>query len=389
MKKFFLLIVTISISLSAMSQKGKVTNALNFIEQGALDKAKDALDQALADPKSKDWFNTYFAKGKLCQASFNSDNPKFQAFFADPLQEAFNSYEKAIELDPKGSMKKKIIATGVYNSLSVDFYKQGSAKFETKEFPAALKAFENQIKINENEKYVGGVDTGMYYNAGIAAFNCQKYNESIKFFEKCAQMKYQGITPYYQMYQAYLGLGDTTKAEATLKSLPTIFPNDKTITLNLIDLYIKSNKVDEALKYIKVAKESDPANYNLFFAAGIIYLNNSKYDEAVAELTKSIELNPSFYETQYGIGAAYINKAADMFKAANDIMDPKKYNDAVEVANGVYAKALPHMEKALELKPNDTYTMQRLQELYYRLKAKDPSLAPKYDAIKAKLDALK
>ena len=80
MKKFFLLIATISISFCAMSQKGKVTSALSYIDQGILDKAKDAIDQALVDPKSKDWFNTYFAKGKLCQATFNSDNPKFQAF---------------------------------------------------------------------------------------------------------------------------------------------------------------------------------------------------------------------------------------------------------------------------------------------------------------------
>jgi len=29
--------------------------------------------------------------------------------------------------------------------------------------------------------------------------------------------------------------------------------------------------------------------------------------------------------------------------------------------------------------------LRSLQELYYRLKAKDPSLGPKYDAIKAKL----
>ena len=41
------------------------------------------------------------------------------------------------------------------------------------------------------------------------------------------------------------------------------------------------------------------------------------------------------------------------------------------------------MEKANELKPNDIYTMGRLQELYYRLKMTD-----KYTDIKAKLDAI-
>ena len=57
----------------------------------------------------KNWSNTYFAKGKLCQAVFQSDNPKFKDYYADPLAEAYAAYEKSMELDPKGSIKKKII----------------------------------------------------------------------------------------------------------------------------------------------------------------------------------------------------------------------------------------------------------------------------------------
>jgi tetratricopeptide (TPR) repeat protein len=388
MKKIFLLIAIVSISIGAMSQKGKVTSALSYIDQGILDKAKEAIDAALVNESSMNWFNTYFAKGKLCQASFKSDNPKFQAFYTDPLEEAYTAYEKSMELDPKGTTKKKIITQSVYNSLAVDFYAQGSKRFEAKDYEGALKSFEKQIVITEGDKYVGAVDTGMYYNAGLAAVNSNKYNDAIKYFEKCAQMKYLGITPYYQIYESYLGLKDTVKAESILKSLPTLFPDDKTITLQLIDLYIKSNKNEDALRYIKVAKESDPGNYSLYFAGGIIYLNQNRYDEAITELTKSIEIKPDLYDTQYGLGAAYINKAAEMFVKANEIMDVKKYSDAVDQANAVYAKALPYMEKANELKPDDVYTLRSLQELYYRLKAKDPSLAPKYDAIKAKLAAI-
>ena len=383
MKKIFLLVAAISISIGAMSQKGKVTSAIGYIDQGVLDKAKEAIDQALVNESTMNWYNTYFAKGKLCQASFKSDNPKFKAFYPDPLAEAYASYEKAMELDPKGSIKKKIITNMIYNSLAVDLYAQGSARFEAKDFPGALKAFETQIAITESDKYAGVIDTGMYYNAGLAAINSGNHKEAIKFFEKCAEIKYLGITPYYHIYESYLGLGDTVKAEATLKNLPNLFPDDKTITLQLIDLYIKSNKNVEALKYIKVAKENDPTNYTLYFAAGIMYLNENKFDDAITELTKSIELNPEIFDTQYGLGAAYINKASEMFVKANEIMDVKKYSDAIDQANAVYAKALPYMEKAYQLKPDDVYTMRSLQELYYRLKQTD-----KYTVIKAKLDAL-
>lgn len=383
MKKLFLLIAVVSISMGAMAQKGKVTSALSYIDQGLLDKAKEALDAALVDEKSKDWFNTYFAKGKLCQASFESENPKFKAFYKDPLGEAYAAYEKSIQLDPKGTIKKRIITNMIYNSLAVNLFTQGSAKFEAKDFEGALASFETQIEITESDKFAGAVDTGMYYNAGLAAVNSGKFEKAIKFFEKCAEMKYQGITPYYQIYESYMGLGDTAKAESVLMNLTNVFPNDKTITLQLIDLYLKSNKNDEALKYIKIAKDNDPGNFSLYYAAGIMFLNQNKFDEAITELTKSIELKSDFYDNQYALGVSYINKAADMFLKANDIMDVKKYTAATDEANIVYAKALPFMEKAYEIKPDDIFAMQSLKELYYRLRMTD-----KYNAVKAKLDLL-
>jgi len=329
------------------------------------------------------WFNTYFAKGKLCQAVFKSENPAFKAFYTDPLGEAYSAYEKAMELDTKGGIKKRIITGMVYNSLALDLYAQGGAQFDAKDFDGALKSFERQIKITESDNYVGVTDTGMYYNAGLAAANAKKHPEAIKYFEKCAEMSYLGVTPYFQISQSYLQMGDTLKAEALLTSLPGKFPGNKNITLQLIDLYIKAGKNEEALKNLAIAKAEDPENYSLYFAEGILYLNDNKYDEAITDLTKSIELKSDLYESQYGLGAAYINKGADMFVKANDIMDVNKYNAAIEEAMAVFAKALPYMEKADELKPNDVDAMRGLQQLYYRLKMTD-----KYNAVKAKLDAL-
>jgi len=383
MKKVLLLAAVICISTGVFAQKGKVTSAMTLIEQGTLDKAKEALDQAMTHPKSMNWFNTFFAKGKLCQAVFKSENPAFKAFYTDPLGEAYSAYEKAMELDTKGGIKKRIITGMVYNSLALDLYAQGGAQFDAKDFDGALKSFERQIKITESDNYVGVTDTGMYYNAGLAAANAKKHPEAIKYFEKCAEMSYLGVTPYFQISQSYLQMGDTLKAEALLTSLPGKFPGNKNITLQLIDLYIKAGKNEEALKNLAIAKAEDPENYSLYFAEGILYLNDNKYDEAITDLTKSIELKSDLYESQYGLGAAYINKGADMFVKANDIMDVNKYNAAIEEAMAVFAKALPYMEKADELKPNDVDAMRGLQQLYYRLKMTD-----KYNAVKAKLDAL-
>ncbi len=383
MKKVFLLFAVISISAATFAQKGKVTSALTLIEQGSLDKAKEALDQALTNPKSMNWFNTYFAKGKLAQAVFKSDNPTFKAYYSDPLGEAYAAYEKSMQLDVKGGAKKKIITGMVYNSLALDLYSQGGQLFEAKDYAGALKSFETQIAITESDNYVGVTDTGMYYNAGLAAMNAKDYQKAIKFFEKCAEMKYQGINPYFQISQNYLEMGDTVKAESILVDLRNKYADDKNVTLQLIDLYIKAGKNKEALENLAIARANDPENYSLHFAEGIIYLNEDRFDEAIERLAKSVELKSDFYDSQYGLGASYINKASDMFSKANDIMDVNAYNKAIDNAMAVFAKALPYMEKANELKPDDVFALRSLRELYYRLK-----MTEKYDAVKAKLDTL-
>ena len=223
----------------------------------------------------------------------------------------------------------------------------------------------------------------MYYNAGLAAMNGKDHQKAIKYFEKCAEMQYQGINPYFQISQNYLEMGDTVKAESILKDLRTKYAGDKNVVLQLIDLYIKAGKNEEALENLAIARADDPENYSLHFAEGIIYLNEDRFDEAITSLTKSVELNSGFYDSQYGLGASYINKASDMFAKANDIMDVNEYNKAIDSAMAVFAKALPYMEKANELKPDDVFALRSLRELYYRLK-----MTEKYDAVKAKLDTL-
>ena len=59
MKKITLLLIAVIISAAATAQKGKITAAESFISQGAFDKAKEAIETAIANPKSVGLAKTY------------------------------------------------------------------------------------------------------------------------------------------------------------------------------------------------------------------------------------------------------------------------------------------------------------------------------------------
>ena len=386
MKKFFVLFIAICVTLGAHAQMGKVTSALNYMDQGALDKAKENLDQALANEKSMNNPRTFAAKGKLCQEVFKSDNPKFKALYPDPLKEAYEAYEKALKLDTKGSLAKQFKLSQTYLFLGNDFINQGVKQFQSQDYAGAYKSFDNNIKVASSDVYIGVPDSGIYFNAGLAALNAKMYDKAIPYFKKCEEIKYNALTSYLLEYQAQMANKDTVNGEEALKSAFKVYPDSQNILLNLVDHYMRCNRLAEAFSYINVAKAKDPNNHSLFWAEGVLFMKQEKWDDAIKSLRRSIELKGDVFDTQFNLGVCYYNKAVEMFLKANDIMDAAKFKIAQDEANAVFVKAIPCFEKANSMKPDDTDSLRNLKELYYRLRTAFPEYQAKYDEIMKKLD---
>ena len=388
MKKILLVVLAVSLSFSGYSQKGKVTAALNSMAAGELDKAKSALDEAMVNEKSKNLPNTYFALGQLCQAVYESSDDKYSSLFSDPLAEAVAAYEKAISLDAKKAIQKKMVSGRVYNNLLYQLGDKAIEQFQNGNYTGAMKTFDSQINVMESDCYVGAIDSSVYYNAGIAAMNAKDYAAGQNYFQKCVDLGYLGVTPHIQIADCYSALGQADKAEQYLLSLPSKYPNDPTIKLSLIDAFNKLGKYEQAYKFLDQAIAEDPSNYNLYYVAGVTYLHDNNFEKAISNLTKAYQLNSSTFDTNYGLGAAYVNYGADLAQKANDIIDIAQYNAAIDEANEVFKKALPYMEAALNYQPDNVDVMNTLKELYFRLRQIDPSLTTKYNEINAKINAL-
>ena len=368
-------------SVALFAQKGKVTSTLNYVDNGNLEKAKEAMDGAEVHEKTKDWPKTYYAKGRLAQAVFESDNAKSRKLYDEPLIVAYNSYLKSIELDDKDRMQKMIILH--IPQLSNDFLSWAADEFEADNYDKALTAFETLIELQNSDLYFGMLDTVLLFNAGIVAINAEKYDKAITYFEQCIEMGYGASQPYEYIHSIYLAREDMKNAENILIAAFEKYEDAPNVLLSLIQFYLVNEMNEEAMEYIAIAKADDPDNYRLYWAEGVIEMNNESYDKAIAALGRSIEIEPEFFDTQYNMGVCYYNKGVNMVLVANDITDNAKYNEAMEEANKVFAKAIPYMETARQLDPVHVGTLTSLKELYYRLQMTD-----KYNEVMSKLKEL-
>ncbi|MBS4057567.1 MAG: tetratricopeptide repeat protein, partial [Bacteroidales bacterium] len=137
----------------------------------------------------------------------------------------------------------------------------------------------------------------------------------------------------------------------------------------------QGEKVIDDLKDLVVR---DPSNYSIFFVLGTIYGDETDsvlYNSKVAEdyYLKAIEINPEYYDAIYNLGALYINESNKIQVKANDLplSDTKSYEKYTEQANVIIRKALPYLEKANELMPNNEETITVLKTIYVRFKMDD------------------
>lgn len=389
MKKTLVLLSFILLASGAMAQRGKVTSALNFKDTGKIDKAFEAIEEAIdrSNPKtakSVDWPRTWEVRGEIMQAIAASNDPNVKKLVKDPLDEALKSYKRALELDDKNRFSRSIkikltLLTNDLTNLAVE-------GFNTEDYATSLKAFESILDLQAlpvmQEDNPGAVDTIIIFNAGLAAFNAGNYDKAVQFYAEAAKYNYNEGRTYQLLSKAYLEKADTTRALTALQEGLAKFPEDNGILVEMTNIYITTGKTDDAMRYLDLAIEQDPGNESFYFVKGSLLDGFGQQEAAIQSYEKAIELNPGYFNAYYNLGALYYNNGVKQVEVANAVppSDNARYEAEVAKADAWFTKSLPLMEKCYELEPDDTYAIESLRNLYYRLQ-----MMEKYEEIMKKV----
>lgn len=256
MRKVLLVLLLVVGVSAAFGQKGKVTSALNYLTNNDIQKAWTTILEAEENEKTADFDKTFYAKGKILQAIGESQDPNIQKLVEDPLIKAYEAYQKAISLDDKGKMQKSVDI--MLPMLNNDFINLGVVKFNEKDYPAALEAFEYSLKVGEQAIFGGAIDTSIVYNAGLAAYNSQNWEKASEYFIRTMDMNYGGATVLRLQKEVLLAQGDSASAEKLLQQGIVKFGEDETVMVELINYYLTSGNDAEAFEYLKLAKKKRP-----------------------------------------------------------------------------------------------------------------------------------
>jgi tetratricopeptide (TPR) repeat protein len=359
MKKYSILIAICLLFTHKYTLHAQVGAAQVNLQDGKLDKAKEAIDKALKNEKDAQKSKTWFVKGEVYSAIAGSPIPVYANLDKNAAQTAYEAYKKAMELEPQ----QKGYYKDAENSLKTRLYpaaiNQGVNFYKVKDFTNSLKALDVAIEIMPN-------DTLAVYYASAIAWEAKDYDKFIGYAEKIDKMKFNPETLKLNTLQlAYLYAGekkDNAKAIAILEKGIKNYPTEAEFWKLLGDLYEQQGDRDKAIEFYQRASVQFPTEAEYPKRLGFAYYN------------KAVELNKE------------INKKKEAEGLTGELKDPKKQQKAREynaMVDEELKKAIPFLEKADQLKSDDFETMDLLRFLYDILGMKD-----KFTAIDKRIKAM-
>lgn len=373
------MVMVVSVAI-AFGQKNVRQTASNYLKSGKLDKAVEAINQCVLDPSTAQDAKAWLLRGNIYLEIANTKDEKFKALDSDPLTKALESYKKSVEFDAKKEFYDEIVAK--LNWQRNNYYNLAVDNYNNKQFKDAMLNFARGAEVME---LANVDDTVSILNAATCASLANEKEASKSYYLKLLKANYNSPTVYMTLSDIYRQDKDSANALKYVRMGQQLYPNDLRLFLAETNIYLTFNSTEKALNNLKVAMAKDSTNYSVAFALGTIYDQVSNdttrsaaerekaFTNAVSAYSNSIRLNPEYFEGSYNLGALYVNKAAAINDEANRLPldETAKFDKLKAEADGYLERAMPYLEKAITLQPDDLNTLFTLKQIYARTNKPD------------------
>lgn len=360
--------LSLLINLGGYAQKQKRTSAYMYNKNGQYDKAMEAINEAINNPKTEQDAKTWMYRGIIYYNISRDTSATVNALEPNAANIAVESFSKAKQLDVKNDNEGEIAMYLI--NLTNDFYKKGADNFTSSDYGSAVKNFKQAFAIAEMDNRF---DTIAAFNVGMSGMHAEEPVVAAEYLQKCIDAKFKDSRVYLYYSRVQKQLGDTTSSFAALELGRELFPNEKSLQLEEAQLYLETGNNDKLINSLKQAIASDSQNPNLYRVLGQTYENLGDVDNAILSYKQAIEIKPDFGDAIFNLGAIYVNRASILYTEANNLPfeETEKYERIKGEADADLHLALPYLEKSLELNPGDDVVIGALKEAYVNLKMND------------------
>ncbi|MBC7696595.1 MAG: hypothetical protein H7141_14255 [Burkholderiales bacterium] len=370
MKKFVTAVLLLSTALS-FSQSNQIQNAINYLRNKELDKAKASADATTIHESTMNNPKAWMYRGKVYQAIYFDTSRVVRAYDNESAEKSLESYIKCLKLDKDLVYKDEVKGPLVQATAAVS--NKANAYKISKEFEKALYCYDLleqalPYDFDQGMKRANITKEKLMYSK----FDMYKYaankEKTKEYADKLIGIKYKEPKIYTDMVKLSLIDRDTTKALEYIEKGKQMFEDNMELVNQEINIYLARNKTNELKTKLNDAINLAPDNEVLHAILANLYQKTKENDKAEAEYLKALEIKSDYEIANYNLGVMYFNLGNEW----NDklgALPPKETAKAKEYetkANEYFRKAVTNFEKSYEVSP-DKATKQQLRKLFLRL----------------------
>lgn len=430
MKIQYAVAASLLLSMSAFAQKDELKGLKKLTELktaptdaqlqefSTLISAFESKEGSATEEQKKDF---YFYRGRYNLLFAAAKNPGSAASIID---KAVADLNKVVEIESSGKKKyteqiqQQILPTA---KLGIQQIAQNLA--DEKKYKEAAEAYALAYKVDTKDAF-------SLYNAAALATNAQDYDNALKYYLELEKSKFTGEATYYVATNKASGQEENFPNQATrdvavksggydkareikqpslrpeiVKNIALIYntqgktdkakeffanarkenPENIDLLLQEADLYYKSGDVETYKKLVGEAIAKKPNDPSLFFNLGVVN-TESQPAEAEKYYKKALELKPDYFDALLNLGQLQMNDdakiVAEMNKLGTSAKDNARYDVLKKQRTAMFNKALPYLEKAHKINPEDQNVIAVLAGIYQALERNDD-----YKAMRAKRKA--
>ena len=366
--------VVLALALAALSftpavaQTSAVTDAIMSQRSGKLDVARTAIDKAITNEKTSASAKTWYTRGTIYEEMIG--HPIYgKTAPPNAAQLAYESYQKAVELDTKGKEYAPQAKEKMKNLFGAAF-NAGVKSFNAKDYDAALKSYELAASIAPQ-------DTGVALYTAYAYEGKKDFAGAEKAYRNALTVPLAPKTKkdiYFTLLRLSREKPDAEQL-AVAHEATVAYPTEKDFLLQEISVMLKLGQEKEAIDKIQNAIKLDPKNSNLYAVLGTLYDKTGKSDQAVTVYEQAIAADPTNFDAQFNLGVYQFNKGAEITQKLRN-MSPAEYVKPASKkmqadSKTFFQKSLPYFEAALKIKACDNNTLISLGKAYAALNRND------------------
>ncbi len=358
-----------------ISVANSLLNDKNYIE------AKEAIDEVFLKPEMAENARAWYTKGRIYHEILKNNDAELAKLKSDIdgfVKSIIEAYDKTQSLTGRGN-NLYVLAGNQKKLLWAESMNQGYDHFQNQQYTKALKSF-------DIAKIIQPGDTTAFLYAGVSAQQAGSYQTAIdnyRAIKKLAPLSktvYRYILVCHQARRSPAGVQLDLIEEAIYH-----YPDHVPYIVEENRILVRQGRFEEAESRLKTVVKRNPEATDLRLLRADLYdrmfreayLNGrpersvSYFDLASADYEFFINARPAHFKANHNY-AVMINERANRYYVKANLLSEEEYQisgkETEEEGHQWTRKALPFMERALSIEPDDEDALKALRAFYQRLK---------------------